>query len=405
MTIKSFCGDSLQIPCPPQKLRVDNLKVIDCTFEENRRQGISFVGAGDNYLIKNCNIGKIQGTDPQSGIDVEVEASEPLKHLCIDNCNFYDNKKFDICLFNGDTMEVKNSTFNGTLAENYGKNTYIHDNRFVFYDNPQVDKCHKGWGYSPSGDVDGYAIVTNNYFEGYNSSFGVQSKRTDTSYFANNTLVNCLCVIFGKAFNNTYRNSVVHYKLINYPYSNESIYDSEFRGDIDTKVPIDKDKDCILFKNSIINNSRFTGTQNKFKETIFDDCEFYFNNKTFINGGSDGNYTIKNSNIVTEYKTYKWDNPNNSFIFSNVGIGIITNCNFNVSCTTLIRVNYNEIYFNNNNITFNQSYIGDNVGYTLGGTEILNNKFYKNFDTPTVQLFVTGTNYINDVEFSDTIIV
>ena len=45
------------------------------------------------------------------------------------------------------------------------------------------------------------------------------------------------------------------------------------------------------------------------------------------------------------------------------------------------------------------------MGYTLGGTEILNNKFYKNFDTPTVQLFVTGTNYINDVEFSDTIIV
>ena len=129
------------------------------------------------------------------------------------------------------------------------------------------------------------------------------------------------------------------------------------------------------------------------------------NDGTFLNDGGRGKFTIQNSNITTEYKTYKWDNPNNSFIFSNVGIGIITNCNFNISCTALIRVNYNEIYFNNNNITFNQSYIGNNVGYTLGGTEVLNNKFYKNFDTPTVQLFVTGTNYINDVEFSDTVIV
>ena len=71
VTIKNCVGDCICTTAPPLKVTVDNLEVVNCTLENSRRQGISFVATGENYLIKGCNIGRINGTDPQCGIDFE----------------------------------------------------------------------------------------------------------------------------------------------------------------------------------------------------------------------------------------------------------------------------------------------------------------------------------------------
>lgn len=91
VTIKDTTGDCIGTSAPPLEVTVDNVKIIDCTLENARRQGISLVATGENYLIQGCNIGKINGVDPQSGID--IEHYDYVKNVLIEDSNFYDNKK------------------------------------------------------------------------------------------------------------------------------------------------------------------------------------------------------------------------------------------------------------------------------------------------------------------------
>lgn len=103
-----------------------------------RRQGISFVATGENYLVQNCNIGKINGVDPQCGID--FEHYNYMENTTIDGCNFYDNKKWDIINYNGTNIEIKNSNFAGGIATTYGNTMDIHNNKFEYRDTEKMIK-------------------------------------------------------------------------------------------------------------------------------------------------------------------------------------------------------------------------------------------------------------------------
>ena len=112
---------------------VNDARWINCTMKEARRQGISFVATGENYLILDSSIGNINGVDPQCGTDMEAYGRNE-KYL-FKNVTFHDNRKWDMVdCFSGD-VEIDGCTFNGAIGlgqESY--NWYVHDSNFI-YDN------------------------------------------------------------------------------------------------------------------------------------------------------------------------------------------------------------------------------------------------------------------------------
>jgi hypothetical protein len=73
--------------------------VQNCDIFNNRRQGISVVGAW-HVLIDNSVIHDINGTSPQSGIDLEG-GFFPNSEVRITNNTFYRNTAYDVILFDG----------------------------------------------------------------------------------------------------------------------------------------------------------------------------------------------------------------------------------------------------------------------------------------------------------------
>lgn len=121
---------------------INNPNILNCTFENNRRQGVSFVGTTDGCLLKSCKFAKTQGVDPQCSIDFEHYTY--VKNVVVDNCDFYDNKKWDIINYNGWNIEIKNSRFNGAISSTYEYNMNINNNTFKYADAKWLDKSYKG---------------------------------------------------------------------------------------------------------------------------------------------------------------------------------------------------------------------------------------------------------------------
>lgn len=390
VVIKSIIGDCIQTFAPPLKVTVDNLKIIDCTLEDARRQGISFVATGENYEIKGCNIGKIYGVDPQSGID--IENYEYVKNVLIDSCRFYDSKKLDIINYNGSNIEIKNSNFTGGIGVTYGYNMNIHDNSFIYSDPSWLDKTHKGWALSPNRVENTYFYITDNYFEGYNiGGMGVQSCGVEDSLFTRNEIVNSVCRIYGNSYENIYRNSTVRYVFPN-EFKKETLIESILCGENNGDGTTDR-----LYNEFTIINSQFEGGNNSYKNSILNKCNIYADKTTFCNKWS-GSYIIKDSRIETTYDELI------PFI-NEQGCPEVTilNCEMNLSCTPFVYANYGIFNLQNCNIVFNESYKGeDNISIFNTGN-FNGNKFYKNFDNPKIVLPPSST--VNDVYYEEGVTV
>lgn len=108
-----------------------NIVISNGSFHDNRRQGISIIGASD-VEISGCkiyNIGMEKGTDPSCGIDLENELDWPIEGVVISRNTFYNNKKASIMVHRGcaDTF-LENNTITGYIALVYGQKTTIRRN-------------------------------------------------------------------------------------------------------------------------------------------------------------------------------------------------------------------------------------------------------------------------------------
>lgn len=199
-TIKNCIGDCI-ITSGNDLTKVDNLKIINCTLENSRRQGISFTSFGSNYLVKNCNIGKINGVDPQCGIDFETGGEVgKMQDFTIDNCNFYDNRKWDIVNYDGFIIEVKNSQFTGAIADTFGYNMTIHDNKFCYKNSENNDKIYTDVSLNLSNKNN---IVYNNEF-----LYGSVSNSGSDSKTYNNIFKDTHVLIQSNYVNNYYNSSI-----------------------------------------------------------------------------------------------------------------------------------------------------------------------------------------------------
>ena len=167
-TVISNCiGDCICTFAPPLKLYTDNVKILNCDLHGSRRQGISLVSSGENYLIQGCKIHNIGGIDPQFGID--IEHYEYVKNVLIDDCDFYNNRKGDIDNYNGtENIEIKNCRFNGCVCSIYSPKKLVHDCIFEYHEGVNDDnKRDKG---GASLNLTDHDIAYNNRF--INSNLG-----------------------------------------------------------------------------------------------------------------------------------------------------------------------------------------------------------------------------------------
>lgn len=144
-----------------------NIVVKQSEFAYNRRQGIT-VGGADGVLIEGNSLHHIEGTAPQSGIDVEGgfgENGNRNSGIIIRGNRFYDNASYDIVLYDGEDAVVehnhlaskgaiglavsvpftgalvRNNHFDGTRISAHHDATFV-DNRMTegstFFEGPRI---------------------------------------------------------------------------------------------------------------------------------------------------------------------------------------------------------------------------------------------------------------------------
>lgn len=98
---------------------VNNVRITNCIFNNNYRQGITVGNDCYNVLIYNTEAsytGKDYGTQPMAGIDIEANASATTENVVISNCKFIEN------VYSGVTMAIgaKNNIITNCYAKNSG---------------------------------------------------------------------------------------------------------------------------------------------------------------------------------------------------------------------------------------------------------------------------------------------
>ena len=334
ITIKNCIGDCICTIAPPLKVTVDNLNIVNCTLENSRRQGISFVATGENYLVQNCNIKNINGTDPQCGID--FEHYDYVKDVIIDSCSFFNNKKLDIINYNGQDIEVKNCTFNSGIGSTFGWNMDIHDNKFSA--KPTGGNA-LNLNTNKTDEIGAYFKIYNDLFENYTSYGNTSSLKC--SLFERNTLYNCkLFTISCKNSNNKFHNSSV---LYNNNSNTTLVTDSEYKNCI---VEVNNDSPAIEFSNCIFKDTLVHGRG----PTTINTCTFDMTTESIINGWKTAatNILYKNCNINSYYTN------SINLLGSNINVkATFENCNFNISRYTLA-LSYGSLTFNSCQFKFNE---------------------------------------------------
>lgn len=114
------------------KSKSNNVIIENSESAFNRRQGITLAG-GDNILVTNNSLHDIKGTAPQSGIDVEGGIHPNTRIMIIKN-KFYNNKAYNLILFDGRDAVVEQNQFEaapiGLAISNPFTGVTVKDNTF-----------------------------------------------------------------------------------------------------------------------------------------------------------------------------------------------------------------------------------------------------------------------------------
>lgn len=114
LEISNCFGDAIYIGVEMQDrkcLEPSYLSIKNCTLHRCRRQGISIV-IGHHIEIDNCNIHHIQGTAPESAIDIESEYKGHYVHdVSISNSSFNDCVRVLCC--GGSNIQAQNIKIDG----------------------------------------------------------------------------------------------------------------------------------------------------------------------------------------------------------------------------------------------------------------------------------------------------
>ena len=93
VTVKNCWGDGIYLGSyntETHETGCNNVTIRNCLIDNNRRNGISVIDC-DNFIIDRCTISNTNGTNPQSGIDIERNSDSQITSGAIKNTTFIDN--------------------------------------------------------------------------------------------------------------------------------------------------------------------------------------------------------------------------------------------------------------------------------------------------------------------------
>ncbi|MFX4263295.1 right-handed parallel beta-helix repeat-containing protein [Pelotomaculum propionicicum] len=90
MTIRDCWGDGIYISSSDINPYSQDIQIINCICEGNRRQGLSVV-ACRGALIMDCVFSGTAGTDPQCGLDLEANQGHMVRDVLVIRCTAYGN--------------------------------------------------------------------------------------------------------------------------------------------------------------------------------------------------------------------------------------------------------------------------------------------------------------------------
>lgn len=382
----AICTNDMPFGC------VSDFRIINCDLSNARRQGISFVSNGENTLVKGTKIHDINGVDPQCGVDVEDYGY--CNNLFFDDCDFWNNRKWDInvnlCAWRA---EVRNSRFSGGVCSLEGYILDIHDNIFKTIESENDWKIHKKAGLAVAPRC--YKAYNNTIIDGFGSV-----PPDHNSAFYNNTFIR------GSAspnspniYGNKYYDCTVGYipkDTDNFIASNEYYEDCVICGENNggTTMP------SRTITNSKIINSKIIGNST-IKEFKFTECDV-ISKDVSLYGDKGGMTVLDRCNLKVEYD-FKCN-----LINSNYGGIEFVECNMDLSCTPIINLNYNRFALINNNITFNDKFYTDSNplqwmdlrGNGTGTTEFVGNNFIKTFESPIISIPTQTDSTLNGNNFT-----
>ena len=325
-TIKDCIGDCMCSMDLPIEKYTNNVKIINCDLSGSRRQGISFVASGENYLIENCKIHGINGIDPQFGID--IEHYNYVKNVVVNKCNFYNNRKGDLDNFNGTSgIEACNCTFTNGVVPTRRGGMIVHD-------------CYFKEGSSLYYSYTDNNISYNNIF--VNALYSIQ-KPTTISY--NNRIESSKCYIGGadNIRNDRFSNCAVSIEAAEGLKINNVFFEN-----CNIQEPYKK---CNMQMNNVIfKNSNYR----TFNKLTFNSCRIDMDNVNFLGGykqedGSQQSATFNNTFIKTTYETKTY-----LFYYSTLNMSF-NDCIFDISRYPLIPEysSDNTMNFSNCKFSFN----------------------------------------------------
>ena len=114
VTVKNCWGDGMYLGSDTTETHdtgCNNVTITNCLIDNNRRNGISVIDC-DNFVIDGCTISNSNGTNPQTGIDIERNSDKQITLGTIKNCTFIDNH-FSHILQNNSSNDntIENCTF------------------------------------------------------------------------------------------------------------------------------------------------------------------------------------------------------------------------------------------------------------------------------------------------------
>lgn len=318
--IIDFIGDCVATNCPPTDYINYNLALLDCTLENSRRQGISLTGDSEVFIVKNCNIGYINGVDPQCGVDIETETGSARK-VVFDNCHFYMNKRADFDNFNGVDTVIKNCTFNGSIATIYGYGLKLFNNTFEYKllePNPKNNHvvCRVAYA-SFNDDLNDCDdnICCKNTFIGDKAR--VTMPRGKNNYIYKNTVKDGAELVtridtYGNKFSNG-SNAYYGYSLYGdsneqqtYIIKNETFEDSKVNNLLQVEDSRMINSECAGSKYSVYKNCDIQGKKSSILggDATYENCKIKVPADDFIKYGEFCNLKFKNCTIETKRKYF-----------------------------------------------------------------------------------------------------
>lgn len=114
VTVKNCWGDGIYLGSDANETHdkgCNNVTIANCLIDNNRRNGISVIDC-DNFVIDGCTISNTNGTNPQTGIDIERNSDKQITAGTIKNCTFIDNHFSHILQYDSSNDNtVENCTF------------------------------------------------------------------------------------------------------------------------------------------------------------------------------------------------------------------------------------------------------------------------------------------------------